>query len=96
MTYCCKCNSSITNLVYAKFIKTTGIIIARKNYYFNGYVCYSCLNKLYRECVVHDLLLGWWSITGIIHVPVDIILNTITYIKGKNVLKKEKNEEVFN
>jgi hypothetical protein len=101
-SFCGKCGSSIlvkngncqlcgdSNTVsLAKYAKHTGMLIIGKTETITGYFCRKCNGTLFRNCMTHCVLAGWWGATSIIfHNPAVIIGNTVMYFKANSRFDK--------
>lgn len=59
----------------------TGLVIAYQFNWFKGWFCRDCGVAIYREQTAKTLVRGWWSLTGLIAVPVILLVNLFRWVK---------------
>ncbi len=64
----------------ATYKKLTAMLIIVKTTTYRGLICEKCNKIIYRTCLKHCLISGWWSITSLfIRNPIAIVGNIIMY-----------------
>ena len=78
-----------TPVAKVNYGKVTGLIIVDRLNQYGGLMCERCNRALYRKCMKHCLIYGWWGLKALVIInPATIIGNTIMYTRTNNRFKK--------
>jgi hypothetical protein len=89
----CGTTAPVTKVNYGK---VTGLIIVDRLSQYGGLMCQQCNRALFRNCMIHCLIFGWWGLKALIILnPATIIGNIIMYARANNHFKKFANTNVI-
>lgn len=66
---------------WVMFNENISYFFARRARTFSGFVCISCMSKVFFEFEAKTLLFTWWGIIGLVLGPIYILTNLIEYVR---------------
>ncbi len=59
----------------------TGLILAFEVVAYKGWYCLDCGLAVYRDETANTLKRGWWSVTGLVIVPIFLLMNLVRWVR---------------
>lgn len=86
----CKLCGKFKKVQLCFFKQNVSYVYERREKTFCGYLCFTCMTKIYFNFTIKTLFGTWWGLIGAFLGPVYIMNNTIEYLKNsfKFLLKK--------
>jgi len=86
MQACQSCrNVRLTTSV--SFRRNVGMLVFRRTYKIQGFLCKSCVRKFFWEFEWKNLLFGPWGVISLILTPIYLIINFFSYLGAMRRLR---------
>jgi hypothetical protein len=60
-------------------------VLVRQEREVEGRLCRSCSSEIFKKFTLTNLLLGWWSIPGLLRTPMLTMLNLAYFLKARKL-----------
>ncbi|MCW3099796.1 MAG: hypothetical protein JWL77_5414 [Chthonomonadaceae bacterium] len=75
---CAWCGSKTRPTSFVTFASNVSLLIVRYQWNRKGYCCLICALKYFIGYTTIILVAGWWSITGLLHSPLLLMINLLS------------------